>query len=99
MQQTTYEVAIVRRGGAEGFGAYRYHRGDRVEPARYQVRKHPRLRGRAGTVTAVTRPDARSYRVTVDWELPGRVEKLEHPSSGLIPQRDDRGRPLRVEVS
>jgi hypothetical protein len=36
--------------------------------------------------------------VTVAWDLPGRVEELAHPSSGLMPQRDDRGRPLRVAL-
>jgi hypothetical protein len=91
-----YDEAIIRRGGAQRTGCYRFQRGHRVKARKWEYEKHPRLRGRAGTVTAVTRPDARSYRVTVAWDLPGRVEELAHPSSGLMPQRDDRGRPLHV---
>lgn len=91
-----YEEAIIRRGGAQHFGAYRFRRGDRVQPRKYQVEKHSKLAGRAGTVTAVTRAGARSFRVTVAWDLTGRVEELQHPASGLMPQRDSRGRPLRV---
>jgi hypothetical protein len=93
-----YDEAIIRRGGAQHFGAYRFQRGDRVEPRKYQVAKLPRLRGRAGTVIAVARADARSFRVTVAWDLPGQVEELQHPASGLMPQRDGRGRPLRARM-
>ena len=91
-----YEEAIIRRGGDQHFGAYRFRPGDRVQPRKYQVERQPRLRDRAGTVIAVTPVDARSFLVTVAWEMTGGVEELQHPASGLMPQRDGRGRPLRV---
>jgi|RhiMetStandDraft_4_1073278.scaffolds.fasta_scaffold364636_1 hypothetical protein len=91
-----YDEAIIRRGGAGGTGCYRFQRGHRVKARKWECEKHSRLHGRAGTVTSVTRPDARSYRVMVAWDLPSGVEELAHPSAGLMPQRDDRGRPLRV---
>jgi hypothetical protein len=91
-----YDEAIIHRGGPLGFGCYRFQRGDRVEPRKWLLDDWKELRGRAGTVTAVTRPDVRSFRVTVAWELPDRVMELQHASSKLMPQRDDRGQPLRV---
>ena len=45
-----YEQAMIRRGGAEGFGAYRYHKGLRVLPITELVRRVPDLAGVAGTV-------------------------------------------------
>jgi hypothetical protein len=91
-----YEPAIIRRGGAEGFGAFRYHKGDRVLPITDLARRVPDLRNAVGTVLRVTRPDNRTHLVTVAWELPIGVQELSHPSSYLKPQRDGHGRPLRA---
>jgi hypothetical protein len=62
--------------------AYRFTPGDRVEPRAYQIRKHPSIRGRAGTVVAVDDSPGGHSRVLVAWDdLP---DELSHPKSGLI---------------
>jgi hypothetical protein len=90
-----YEEAIVRRGGAEGFGCYRYYPGLLVRPTVSCVRAWPELKGRGGTVVSVTERSSAFY-VTVAWELPDRVLELQHPSNKLIPQRDAQGHPQQV---
>jgi hypothetical protein len=62
--------------------AYRFTPGDRVEPRAYQVRKHPSIRGRVGTVVTVDSTHGGHSRVLVAWDnLPG---ELFHPKSGLV---------------
>ena len=62
--------------------AYRFTPGDRVEPRAYQIRKHPWIRGRVGTVVSVDDAPGGHSRVLVEWDnLPG---ELFHPKSGLL---------------
>jgi hypothetical protein len=62
--------------------AYRFTPGDRVEPRAYQIRKHPSIRGRVGTVVTVDGTPGGHSRVLVAWDnLRG---ELSHPKSGLL---------------
>jgi hypothetical protein len=62
--------------------AYRFTPGDRVEPRDYQIREHPSIRGRVGTVVTVDDTPGGHTRVLVKWDnLPS---ELSHPKSGLV---------------
>jgi hypothetical protein len=70
--------------------AYRFTPGDRVEPRAYQIRKHPSIRGRVGTVVTVDDTPGGHTHVLVKWDnLP---DELSHPKAGLLFHKGSRPR-------